>query len=147
MQDFIFIIIFKFLDKCINLKIVGTPKKILRLRVCPDFLYHLTKQVSLNAFVTEYLTHHVFMLLCLQVNVCVSLSSPLVFIPRRVTSWKYVWILCQCCSNFLLLLKPSRVGHLDMAAFVDCRFIHYSLQSSIQLRTENSVLCSSDSGG
>lgn len=64
----------------------------------------------------------------------------LVFILFGVTSWKHVWILCQCGSNFLLFLKPPRVRHLDMASFGGCGFIYYSLQSSVQLRA---VLCES----
>lgn len=77
---------------------------------------------------------------------CVSLSlsicvSCLILVHRRVTSWKHVCILCQCGAHFLLLLKPSRVGHLDMASLAGCRFIHNLFQSGVQLGVMHTDFC------
>lgn len=61
-----------------------------------------------------------------------SLPGPLVLISCGVTPWKHLRVLCQTGSHFLLLLKPPRVRHFDVAPLGGCCFIHDPLQSGIQ---------------
>lgn len=92
----------------------------------------------LNVFICLSTCVHYFSVL---EYLCVlSLPSPLVLIPWWVTPWKHLWVLRQCGSHFLLLLKPPRVRHLDVAPLVGCCFIHNPLQTGIQLRVVHHVL-------
>lgn len=52
---------------------------------------------------------------------------------------KHVRVLCQCGPNFLLLLKPPGVRHLNVAPLSGCFLFHNPLQPGVQLRVVHRI--------